>query len=845
MTTQEPASLVSCLDRARQDLQPYPFTHLATVVRSIRDVCVGEEGAETQRGPFKLTDLHPPPTEGRAQCNLAVLESAQRWLSEARSLAEASLAPAQWSGQVVAGIDSLTQHIAQESARHSATITRLRVAAELRKLADDIARWLSALPHRSWSTRLDVAAEFLVIGWVPDYAAASLDANERNEINGDVSATERHLLETLRSALERLLAPVPDVAPSHYEELVRRNPCRPSVDDALLARVIGGLAWLLRAVQGLLEPEAHAPATAPTSHAAPHPAGAPSGGGVAVAAVDSRAEVLSALARAGKDLAACALDACADAVDDLSVSIVAGAEPSLEQVASEYIAPDASLELLVANRAALDSAADRMSEAWRMVGRGVPQFPFAGAVMERMNGLCNHLQVQAQGYSAAIDRRRVADELAKVGADAALYAQHGVSRLLCAASDLLLGKPVIAGERFWLNDAPLSLTARRFFQTVERLLTRLLKNNTNGTTPYRNLLAELPHVDGVQVVVVVDGLWRLLEHARTASRWEPAPDEAPAQGAAPTQPAPEEPQAETPAPTTDAPADADALCALEAARDHAYLALRLNMDADVFRPVLAGAIEKARGEIARAQRMIAPVGVTDTTPRELDAAHATTPEWALTNAHAALLSWLTRPVGHTPARSAILLAARALRDACEEAYRTRSQETCEAPAPEELTHNQRAALSRGLHALAEAYAYACEARQFGEQEQSADGASLEAVRAEVWEAHDLVRRLLERDRTHLAVPAEMVLTARARSATRALVLAHEGLTKWLDSITPRFPTLGDLLRDDVPQEVLQAVHRALLSVDRLIVGRTAYPPATQARRFLGRTLTRLARWVRP
>jgi hypothetical protein len=45
--------------------------------------------------------------------------------------------------------------------------------------------------------------------------------------------------------------------------------------------------------------------------------------------------------------------------------------------------------------------------------------------------------------------------------------------------------------------------------------------------------------------------------------------------------------------------------------------------------------------------------------------------------------------------------------------------------------------------------------------------------------------------------------------------------------------------------VLQAVRGALLSVDRLIIARTAYTPATAARRFLGGALMRLARAVRP
>ena len=100
-------------------------------------------------------------------------------------------------------------------------------------------------------------------------------------------------------------------------------------------------------------------------------------------AVDLRAEVLSALDRAGKELEACALDACAGAVDALRLSMIAGAEPPREQVAQEHIAPDASLELLVANRAALDSAVSCMDEAWRMVGRGLLQFPFAVALIAR------------------------------------------------------------------------------------------------------------------------------------------------------------------------------------------------------------------------------------------------------------------------------------------------------------------------------------------------------------------------------------------------------------------------------------------------------------------------------
>lgn len=573
MTEQAPpTALLAALERARSNLRSPPFEPLAAAVEEVCAFLAAAPGAEPPRTVLALISLHPPPSEPRLQANLAALEFAKQWLDEAYTLIRmpGSMKP-EAAAVVLLKVDTITRHVDIECERHRASIERCRVAAELAKLAQDTARWLSVLPSGACSSRLERASEFLVMG----YVALAPGAADRSGINGEVSATERLLLETLESTLTRLLAVDLDGI-TFYESLVLRCPTRPTIDDAIMRQVLDGLAWLLRAVQEMLRPYAPPPGTAPT------------------------------------------------------------------------------------------------------------------------------------------------------------------------------------------------------------------------------------------------------------------------------QPAPEEPQVEKPAPTTDATADADALRALEAARDHAYLALVLNMDAAVFRPELAGAIEEARWEIARAQRMIAPIAVTDaalTMPRELDAAPAATPEWALTTAHAVLLSWLTRPVGHTPGRSAILLAARALRDACAEAYRTRSQETSEAPALEELTHNQRTTLLRGLRALTEAHAYACDARRFGEDDQSPDGSALEQVCVEVWAARELVRGLLKAERQHLADgwDNEHVLRRETTSATRALVVLHETVTEWLDDAEPRRPSFPR----EVPDDVLQAVRGALLSVDRVIVARTAYPPATTARRFLGGVLTRLARWVRP
>lgn len=570
MTEQAPpTALLAALERAQSNLRSPPFEPLAAAVEEVCAFLAAAPGAEPPRTVLALISLHPPPSEARLQANLAALEFAKHWLDEAYTLIRmpGSMKP-EAAAVVLLKVDTITRHVDIECERHRASIERRRVAAELAKLAQDTARWLSVLPSGACSSRLERASEFLVMG----YVALAPGAADRSEITGEVSATERRLLETLESTLTRLLAVDLDGI-TFYESLVLRCPTRPTIDDAIMRQVLDGLAWLLRAVQEMLRPYAPPPGTAPT------------------------------------------------------------------------------------------------------------------------------------------------------------------------------------------------------------------------------------------------------------------------------QPAPEEPQVEKPAPTTDATADADALRALEAARDHAYLALVLNMDAAVFRPVLAGAIEEARGEIARAQRMIAPIGATDTTPRELDAAHATTPEWALTNAHAVLLLWLARPVAHTPARNAVLLAARALRDACAEAYRTRAQEPGEAPAPEELTHNQRVTLFRGLHTLTEAHAYACDARRFGEDDQSPDGSALEQVCTEVWAARELVRRRLEAERQHLpdGWDNEHVLRRGTTSATRALVVLHETVTEWLDVAAPRrrsFPC-------EVPDDVLQAVRGALLSADRAIVARTAYPAATTARRFLGGVLKRLARWVRP